>query len=104
FEPVDDGDDADIPSPSPWDGLVRSLTLYVHARRSGIDLSRLAVASHATLAFERGRQASVDVTFTADGQPAALGFTLDVDAIRLEAAIPTFFSAGAAYRTDSQSM
>ncbi|HVA84705.1 MAG TPA: hypothetical protein VNF73_00155, partial [Candidatus Saccharimonadales bacterium] len=104
FDPVDDGDDVDIPSPSPWDDLAQALTVFVHARRSGVDLSRLAVASHATLAFERGRQASVDTTFTAEGQAAALGYTLDVDAIRLRARIPAFFAPGSGYRSDAQSM
>ena len=104
LEPMDQGDDVDIPSPSPWYDLARALTVFLHARHSGIDLSRLAVASHSTLAFERGLQAGVDVTFTIDGHPAALGFTLDVDAIRLRARVPAFFSPDAAYRSDSQSM
>jgi hypothetical protein len=104
FDPVDDGDAIDIPSPSPWDEIARTLSVFVHARRSGVDLARLAVASHATLTFERGRQASVDATFTVGGEPAALGFTLDVDAIRVEARIPAFFTSGARYRSDSRSM
>lgn len=104
LDPMDQGDDVDIPSPSPWDGLARTLTVFLHARHSGIDLSRLAVASHTTLAFERGLQTDVDVTFTMDGHPAALGFTLDVDAIRFRARVPAFFSSDAAYRSDSQSV
>jgi superfamily II DNA or RNA helicase len=104
FEPTDDGDDAEIPSPSPWDDVVRNITLYMHARQSGVDLSRLAVASHATLAFEGGRQSSVDATFTVDGRPAALGFPLDVDAVRVEVAVPTFFAPGGSYRSDAHSM
>lgn len=103
-DPVDHGDDVDVPSPSPWDDVVQSLTVFMHARHSGVDLSRLAVASHATLAFKGGRQASIDTTFTAGGMPAALGFTLDVDAIRLHARIPEFFSPNASYRSDIQSM
>jgi hypothetical protein len=104
LDPRDHGDDVDIPSPSPWDDLAQALTVFTHARHSGMDLSRLAVASHATLAFDRGLQNSVDTTFTVDGQPAALGFTLGVDAIRLQARVPAFFSPGGPYRSDSQSM
>ena len=104
FAPMDQGDELDMPSPSPWDDLAQALTVFMHARRSGIDLSRLAVASHATLAFEGGRQATVDATFTVGSQPASLGFTLDVDAIRLRARIPAFFSPGSAYRADSSSV
>jgi hypothetical protein len=104
LDPMDHGDDVDIPSPSPWDDLAPALTVFMHARRSGIDLTRLAVASHATLAFKGGRQATVDTTFTFGGRPAALGFTLDVDAIRLQARVPVFVSPGAAYRSDTQSM
>ena len=104
FDPVDDGDMLDIPSPSPWDDLARTLAVFMHARRSGIDLSRLAVASHATLAFERGRQSSVDATFAIHGERAALGFRLDVDAIRLQARVPQFFSPDGRYRSDSESM
>jgi hypothetical protein len=104
LDPVDQGDDLDIPSPSPWDDLAQGLTVFMHARHSGLDLSRLAIASHATLAFERGLQTGIDTTFTVDGQPAALGFTLDVDAIRLRARVPAFFSPDSAYRSDSQSL
>jgi len=31
FDPADDGDDVDIPSPSPWDELAQALTVFVHA-------------------------------------------------------------------------
>jgi hypothetical protein len=103
-DPHDSGDDAAIPSPSPWDTLARGLTIFVHARRSGVHFTRLAIASHAALAFEHGRRANIDATFTIDGQPAALGFTLDVDAIRLNASIPSFFTHGSAYQMDSRSV
>ncbi len=104
FEPVDEGDNVDVPSPSVWDGLARSLTVFVHARRSGIDVTRLAVASHASLAFERGQQSTVNATFRLEGHPGAVGFTLDVDGIRLQAGIPQFFASDSPYRTYAESL
>jgi hypothetical protein len=104
FEPIDDGDEVHIPSPSSWDEVADSLTVFTHARRSGVEITRLAVASRATLAFEGGQQSAVDATFILEGVPAALGFELDVDAIRLRARIPSFFSAPAPYQADRSAL
>jgi len=56
------------------------------------------------LAFERGRQATVDATFSLDGDRAALGFSLDVDALRMTSRVPVFFAPDSPYRSDAQSM
>jgi hypothetical protein len=102
IEPVDAGDELDVPSPSSWTDIVCSLHVFLHARHANIDISRIAVGSDATLSFQSGTQ-SVRSTFEWDGEPAGLGFTLDVDAIRLVATIPRFFDADAAYLADRSS-
>lgn len=104
FEPIDEGDAADVPSPSPWDGVINEVRSFTHARRSGLDLTRLAVRSRATINLQSGQEHEVDVTFSRQGQPAALGFRLDVDAIGLRADIPDFFMSGAAYLGDASSL
>jgi hypothetical protein len=104
FDPLDEGDELDIPSPSPWIDTANSFDVFLHARQSSIDITRLAVRSQATLAFERGQQSSVTTTYRLDGEPAALGFTLDVDAIRLVATIPAFFLPGSSYLADQESV
>jgi len=103
IEPVDAGDELDVPSPSSWTHIVRSLHVFLHARHANVDISRIAVGSNTTLSFQSGTQSSVRSTFDWDGEPAGLGFTLDVDAIRLVAAIPRFFDPDAAYITDRAS-
>lgn len=104
ISPVDDGDEVDVPTPSAWAALARSLHVFLHARQSSVDISRIAVGSTATLAFQRGVQSTVRSTFSWEGQPAALGFTLDVDAIRLTAVVPDFFADGSGYLTDRPSV
>lgn len=103
IEPVDAGDELDLPSPSPWTRIVRSMHVFLHARHANVDISRIAIGSDATLSFQSGTQTSVRSSFEWGGEPAGLGFTLDVDAIRLVATIPQFFAPGAAYVADSSS-
>ena len=62
------------------------------------------MASTATLAFQRGVQSTVRSTFRWEDERAALGFTLDVDAIRLIATVPEFFGDGSAYLEDESSV
>lgn len=102
--PVDDGDELDVPVPSAWGVLARSLHVFLHARHSSVDISRIAVASTATLSFQRGVQSTVRSTFHWDDGRAALGFTLDVDAIRLTASVPEFFRDGSTYLEDKSSV
>lgn len=104
FEPSDEGDDLHVPSPSAWDDIAPSFRLFMHARQSDLTLSRLAVASRASLAFEDGRRSDSVVTFTSNGKRAALGFQLTVDAIRVRARIPQFFGAESAYGRDAASV
>ncbi|HUP86880.1 MAG TPA: protein DpdJ [Acidimicrobiales bacterium] len=102
--PVDEGDEVDVPTPSAWAALARSLHVFLHARQSSVDISRIAVGSTATLAFQRGVQSTVRSTFSWEEQRAALGFTLDVDAIRMTAVVPGFFADGSDYLADQPSV
>lgn len=103
FDPVDQGDEAEVPSPSPWDAVIKDVRTYTHARRSGLDLMRLAVGADATVLFQSGAEHEVAITFVKQGEPAALGIRLDVDAISVDACVPEFFSAGHPYRADGSS-
>jgi hypothetical protein len=102
--PVDDGDELDVPTPSAWAALARSLHVFLHARQSSVDISRIAVASTAALSFQRGVQSTVRSTFRWVDERAALGFTLDVDAVRLTAFVPEFFVDGSTYLADESSV
>lgn len=104
FEPSDDGDDAHVPSPSAWDDLAPTIRLFMHARQSDVTVTRLAVASRVSLAFDDGNRAESVVTFTSEGRRAALGFQLNVDAVRLEANVPSFFDDQSAYARDAASV
>lgn len=104
FEPSDAGDELHVPSPSAWDDIAPSFQLFMHARHSDVTVSRLAVASSASLAFDDGRRADTVVTFTSEGKRAALGFQLAVDAIRVQARVPRFFDGASGYARDSASV
>jgi superfamily II DNA or RNA helicase len=102
--PLDHGDELDVPSPSPWTDVARSLRVYLHARHSSLGVSRIAVGSQATLSFQRGVQSSVHATFRWEDEQAALGFALDVDAVRLVATIPDFFGEESRYLAEHASV
>ena len=104
FEPSDEGDDLHVPSPSTWDDIGPSFRLFMHARQSDLTVSRLAVASRASLAFDDGSRSDTVVTFTSDGHKAALGFQLTVDAVRLRARVPRFFDGDSAYGDEDASV
>jgi hypothetical protein len=104
FQPTDAGDELHVPSPSAWDDIAPSFQLFMHARQSSVTVSRLAVASDVSLAFDDGRRSDTVVTFTSDGQKAALGFQLAVDAIRVRSRVPRFFDGASAYARDAASV
>jgi hypothetical protein len=104
FKPLDAGDASDIPSPSVWDDIIVNVHVFSHGRRSGVTVSRLAVGARATAVFDTGGEQAVEVSFQHDGRPTALGFELDVDAVRFEVRTPDFFAETHAYAADDAAM
>lgn len=78
-----------LPSSDRIGALIPSMTIFLHAQSNWVRVSRLAVESDATVQFEDGTERRTRTQFTHAGSPAGIGVTLDVDALRLDVALPT---------------
>jgi hypothetical protein len=74
------------PDGSPWAGLISSLDFHTHSRHSPATVRRFATGGEFSTLRRGGTETQGSYTFTRNGQPAALGFELDVDgfAVRLQ--------------------
>jgi hypothetical protein len=79
--------EADVPDPSPWHGRVRSLSFATHAAGNPIEVRRMTYAADCEVSRQRQQGSERHtVRYTYDGAPAALGFSLSVDAMRVRIA------------------
>ena len=81
-----------LPAGSPWRGLIRSVGFFTHALGTAIELRRFALGSRYELRLKGDGPLSGTVAFhsVAEGtsRPVAVGYALDVDALRLEVQVP----------------
>ena len=85
--PSSDLSPAGLPDASPWTRNIASVAFGSHAAGNAIDVRRMTKGASCELSFEGGQtpSADIDVTYTIDGDtPAALGFALEVDCVRLQ--------------------
>jgi len=76
------------PSINDVERLVVAFEAFTHANQAPIEMRRLARASHADIRFKRRDASSVRLQHMLDGQPAALGFAMLVDGLRMRIAVP----------------
>ncbi|WP_051844396.1 protein DpdJ [Streptomyces globisporus] len=74
---------ADIPDPSPWRQRIASISFATHAAGNPIEMRRMSMGAECQVAFERGGVETRRVHYELHGRRAALGFRLDVDAVRI---------------------
>jgi hypothetical protein len=77
--------EADVPDPSPWRQRIISVGFASHAAGNPIEVRRMTMGADCDVVLQR-RSERRGVSYTRDGKPAALGFSLDVDAMRVEIA------------------
>jgi ATP-dependent Lhr-like helicase len=77
--------EADVPDPSPWRERILAVGFASHAGGNPVEVRRMTTGADCET-VRRGRSERRSVTYTREGQPAALGFSLDVDAMRVEIA------------------
>ena len=75
--------DADVPDPSPWRNRIISVEFASHAAGNPIEVRRMTTGADCETILRR-RSERRTVTYTREGKAAALGFSLDVDAMRIE--------------------
>lgn len=83
--------DADVPSPSQWDGWVSSVRFATHAMGTQITIRRLSFGADYDLARSGSggiTRVAGAVTYTHGGQAAALGYEGAHDAMIVDARIP----------------
>jgi ATP-dependent Lhr-like helicase len=72
---------ADIPAPSAWAELVDTCAFALHVGGGPLNVRRMAIGSDGETLLQGGSRTPVHVRYAIDGQPAAIGFELDVDAM-----------------------
>jgi len=77
--------DADIPDPSPWRSRIISAGFASHAAGNPAEVRRMTTGADCDTVYRR-RSERRTVTYTRAGKAAALGFSLDVDGMRIEIA------------------
>lgn len=76
------------PSVNDAERLVAAFEVLTHSNQAPIEMRRFAPASQADIRFRRRDAWSVRFQHMMDGQPAALGFVMPVDGLRIRIAIP----------------
>lgn len=78
-----------VPPLTPWSGLIAELRFCTHASHCPIEVRRFALGCEASIGFEDGRRFEPRLRFTDDaGQPAAVGFAHDADAVVMSLQMP----------------
>lgn len=77
--------EADVPDPSAWRERVRGIGFCTHAAGNPIEVRRMTFGAECDLSYRRSSERRT-VRYTYQGEPAALGFRLAVDAVRIELA------------------
>src|SRR6185437_1539898 len=80
---------ADIPSPSAWAELVDTCAFALHLGGGPLKVRRMTIGSDGELLLQGGARTPVHVRYAHNGQAAALGFELDVDAMILTGRLPS---------------
>ena len=78
----------DIPDGSAWKEVLDSLACFRHAEHAPVQVRRFAVGSNAEIRVTRGEGYRVQFDFVEQGSPAAVGYDLSVDALRVSVRIP----------------
>lgn len=78
-----------VPAGSPWHGLLGELTCFRHAEHAPLQVRRFAVGSDANITLTRGQALRVRFNFMDQGVPAAIGYALEVDGLRLAVRVPS---------------
>jgi len=73
---------------SPWQEMLDTLTCFRHAEHAPVIVRRFAIGSHADIRVQNGDGYQVRFEFVDQGQAAAIGYSLSVDALRIGVRIP----------------
>jgi hypothetical protein len=78
----------DLPTHSPWRGIIQELRFFTHREFAPATVRRFTLGSNAVLRFGQGQEASIQAPYSLDGEPVALGYAYQADALRVEIHFP----------------
>ncbi len=88
------GQKIDLPANSPWVELLREIRFFTHLQHQPVRVRRFAHQAEARINLDHGQSSEITAQFMlaqGDGQasrPVALGYSLEVDAVRVRMAFP----------------
>ncbi|TCP53873.1 helicase-like protein [Tumebacillus sp. BK434] len=85
---VASGLSAELPAGSPWLKYVQGIQFYTHTDQSPVTVRRFALGSDATIRMKDGKEVISRIRYSSEEQPVALGFSQEVDAIRIQYQLP----------------
>ena len=77
-----------VPDDSPWQEVLEELSCFRHAEHASVQVRRFAIGSEADIRAQRGDGYRTRFEFVHQGEPAAIGYALSVDALRIGVRIP----------------
>jgi ATP-dependent helicase Lhr and Lhr-like helicase len=75
---------APLPHLSPWSELVGSVRFALHVTGDPLEVRRFTTGSVGETRRKDGTSVQTEISYAVDGTPAAMGFSLDVDALIVE--------------------
>lgn len=79
----------DVPTPSAWADLIDNCAFALHVAGGPLTVRRMTIGSDGELLLQDGTRSPLHVRYAHNGQSAALGFELDVDAMILTGRVAT---------------
>lgn len=88
------GHPIDLPTNSPWGSVLKEIRFFSHLQHQPVCVRRFAHTAHAQVNLDQGQSVDISAQYVSgdsDGQspePVALGFSLEVDAVRVRLIYP----------------
>jgi hypothetical protein len=80
------------PVGSMWEPIIKQIETYTHGEQRPIEMRRFAIGSQADIKYERTDDVRTQFNFVQKKSPAAIGFSMTVDAVRFKVFIPNDFA------------
>lgn len=91
IRPPQSGVPAEVPFESVWQNIFQQVEFYSHQQHCPIEAVRFATGSRANIKFSDSQDdLQIDFKFEHQGQQAAFGFSLWVDAVKFHCRVPSF--------------
>lgn len=79
----------DLPSPTPWDKVIREIRFFVHSQFCPARIRRFTLGANASIQMEDDSVSYISSTYTlGERGPVALGFAFEADAVRVRICPP----------------